>query len=224
MTLALNLPERLPLGFDLVRASAYLEITESEYNAIRDQVGFKKTDAHGWLSGEVPVAGTALALKGSMGVHDYRGEKDVAEMTTTGFVAHYTVELEAGLTVDKEEEGWAKLSDALAKVLKKHTSSIRLQQFFAPGKVVPATSLPIQLGEAGISGFAEIRGVRLVQPDPSDTKNALYSVILDLTSDGGHAVGTTTVIESRLDEELLTKAITRLAEISGFAYKEVTAQ
>ncbi len=223
MTLALKLPERLPIGFDLVSADAYLEITEATYTAIREQAGFKKADAHGGYGDEVSVAGTPLALRGSIGIHDYRANKDVAQVTKSGFFAHYTLELEAGIKVQKNAEGWDKLSDAVANALPKHTCRVRLQQFIPTGRVAPATSLPIPLGEA-ISGFTEIRGVRLAQPDPADPKKELYSVILQLTGDGGYGISTLTFIESRLDGDLLTRALNRLAEISGLAYKEVPAQ
>ena len=49
-------------------------------------------------------------------------------------------------------------------------------------------------------------------------------MILQLTGDGGYGISTLTFIESRLDGDLVTKAINRLTEISGLAYKEVTAQ
>ncbi len=223
MTLALKLPERLPLGFDLVSAEAYLEISEADYNAIRQQTAIKETEGHGSIGDEVVIAGTPLALRGLIGVHDYRESKDVAQITQTGFICHYSIELEGDVTAYKENEGWDKLSDALSNTIPKHASHVRLQQFFAPGKVVPATSLPIPLGEAGVSGFTEIRGVRLAQSDP-ESKKQLYSVILELTGDGGYSMNTMTFIESRVDGDLLTKAISRLAEISGLAYKEVAAQ
>ena len=105
MTLALKLPERLPLGFDLVSVDAYLEITESTFTAIRTQADFDKHDAYASNSDEVAVAGEPLALRGGIGIHDYRTNKDVAQLTTTGFVAHYTLELEAGIKVKKKAEG-----------------------------------------------------------------------------------------------------------------------
>ena len=222
MTLALKLPERLPLGFDLVSASAYVEVTEADFIAIRKQAGFNKPDADAHFGSDVVVGGTTLALDASVGVHDYRRDEDFEELTETGFIVHYSLELEAGIQAGKTDDVWGKLSDAVANVVAKHECRVRLQQFLPPGKIVPATSLPIQLGES-VSGFTEIRGVRLAQPD-TDTKKELYAVILQLTSDGGYSMSTLTGIESRLDGELLTKAINRLAEISGLVYKEVQAQ
>jgi len=160
-------------------------------------------------------------LRGLIGIHDSRASGKAPEPSEAGIVLHYSFELEKDVTTkDAQADDWDRLSEAVSGVVGSHQVIVSMWAVRAKDEIVPATALPIALGDTGVSGFSEIRGVRLAQPDPSDKDNDLYSVVLDKEGNEYFVTASTSIEATGLEEELLRRALDRLKEVAMLAYKE----
>lgn len=216
-----RVPDTLPAGFDRVAVRAFVDLSEAQVDAIRAAVRFDGEDSLAAFRENVTIGDVHCGFAGHIGVHDLRGVSSETEKDECALTLHYSFELEIGIRYKaKRGDRWESLSNAAADLLATaHPVSVTLSCVFPEDEIVPATALPIALGKSGVSGFSEIRGVRLAQPDPSDPSLDLYSVIVD--RDQRHYYLTAaTLIEASLNAELLTRALDRLRDVAALAYQE----
>ncbi len=199
------LPEGLPTGFDRLIMRCSVDLTEAQLEGLRRASQFEGNAVHATFRQNVQIADAACGFRGTIGVHDNRNLR-VLEEGETGIGLHYSYDLERDVKhKDAKADNWDRLSKAVSDVLGTQEMLVTMISLFDEKQIIPGTALPIPLGESGVSGFSEIRGVRLVQPDPADKNNELYSVVLDK-----HATS----------EDLLRRGLQRANDVATLAYKE----
>lgn len=181
------MPEvRLPAFPDSL-ATAVVEI-EAEHSAYisPEQFATLGTSFPGGVDGRhaefrepVTIGGQEAELSGVLGIHNNVGEAGAGRPWV-----HYNVRLRRRRTraSTQNEEGWTQLCDAILRVLGSHSAKVVVSLEIPTDSATPAVSLPIKLSPSEVTGFSEIRGVRLVQVDPAKPESSLYSAIVQQSS------------------------------------------
>ncbi len=198
-----------------------MDLTDANLATIKERSPFAGDEAHYTFRSSVEISESQCELRGLIGVHHVPATpgENARDAAT---VLHYAFELgKDAAAEDKQDDDWQRCSDVVATVVGTHQVTASMWAEFSANQIVPATALPIPLGESGVSGFAEIRGVRLVQPDSNDRSVELYSVVLDKIRNGFGMSVTTSIESTGLDVEVLRRALDRLNDVAALAYKEV---
>ncbi len=202
-------------------ARCFIELSDEQLATLGRGTELKGPAVHSSFGRNTAIGGSRGVLRGLIGIHDSRASGKAPEPSEAGIVLHYSFELEKDVTTkDAQADDWDRLSEAVSGVVGSHQVIVSMWAVRAKDEIVPATALPIALGDTGVSGFSEIRGVRLAQPDPSDKDNDLYSVVLDKEGNEYFVTASTSIEATGLEEELLRRALDRLKEVAMLAYKE----
>lgn len=230
------MPEGLdPKGF-ILTVRVELELAADEYERIRKDLGSEEKHLHARFASEVKLLdGEAGKLTGLIGLHDLRETREREEekeehkhekeepypdaWLVYELVLKWPCEARQAL-----DDRWTALYSAIVKAFpEKPVWRIFLSLFLPASKVLPFVNVPIPLAESEISGFSEIRGVRVVQPDPEDAENELYSVILDHRGEL-MAIRVEAPLEAGCDESILSVAFERALSIAKLAFETVREQ
>jgi len=227
------IPE-LPRGYDL--QWFYLGIrgdfgfSAEDYEKIRRDAGISKKNQHVGFTQTVDLAGRSAELRGTIGVHDLRGieaELDLAagEPPPTDAWVHYALSVELTSKPEETTEGdWDAAYVAVRNLLPERVPmSVILRMSVPSGKIDPAVSLPISLGKTAVSGFSEIRGVRLAEADPDDPDEELYSLIIDQSGDTT-SIQVFASVETPCDEHVLLTALDRALAVTELAIRKVNGE
>jgi hypothetical protein len=97
--------------------------------------------------------------------------------------AHVRLQCRAGRAerIPKDEQ-WQSFVETLHDLIGESPAAVNLRLLVPREGTVTAVQLPIPFGHE-ISGFSQIRGVQLAEPDPDDKDKVLYSVILQLAGE-----------------------------------------
>ena len=124
---------------------------------------------------------------------------------------------------DEDTANLEKILPVLASASIAHVTDISLAVVVNDPDEEFVFPLPIDLNGSPVSGFTQIKGVRLAQLDPDDPTQELYSAILDL-GDGPEAKGSAsiyTTIEAPFQTSLLTVALERAIPVIMLTLQQV---
>jgi hypothetical protein len=195
------------LRFSINARHIRLADEEEQKQGLRDLAG---DGLHLWYSTGKDVLGRTGELNIKVGVH----VDDPA-----GSWTHVAVELEDDdRPRERQPDNWQAVLgrvDAMLGPTAEWDCMVRL--IMPKASVATAVDLPIGLDDTS-TGFAEIRGVRLVQPDTTAARAELYSVVLDQFHESTSVTATFAGI-FRFNEGLLADVFERGMEIIRLAAK-----
>jgi hypothetical protein len=170
----LVLPGPVERGFSSLTLVGHAPITGEQFNAIAADTALPEPEMVARFHQRLRSGSLDLMLRAHLQV-DEHADSDVK------FSMHWRIGIEPSEPHVQEAVGkhWSTLYPSVVKHIGPIVNSVSLRFHLPAHGAITAIKLPVNLAPADVSGFSQVRGVRLVQMESADQEVELYSVVLD---------------------------------------------
>jgi hypothetical protein len=172
-------PETLDL-LELLDVTFDVDVAPSDVSQVK---GFLngRNDVHVTHRKRITIGSRSGELSSVIGVHDDPRDSKPNDVYLHG---HVRVERRTKRSeLEAPDAAWSAAVKLLCAQMGTRAAAVTMRLRIPLQGAITAVQLPIAVGRGEVTGFSEIRGVQLSQPDPEDPKKTLYSAILQRTED-----------------------------------------